>query len=224
MLNQDEIYQKRAQEYDTFVSAEDYRRNLNRFLHQLVDWTGKLVIEAGVGTGRITRMYINEVEKAICCDHSRHMMKTAKANLADFIDKIIFIAADNLDLPKLDFECDIFIEGWSYCYSASSQIDMLIDNAKKNLRKEGKIILIESLGTNVEQPGIGNQDTAKLYELLDARFGFKKETIRTDYKFSSVEEAANRMGFFFGDKMRDAVRVRDSVIVPEFTGVWSLDL
>jgi hypothetical protein len=152
------------------------------------------------------------------------MMKKEKSNLADFLDKISFKVADNLDLPKLDFKCDVFIEGWSYCYSKSNQVEILIDNAKKNLHEAGTIILVESLGTNVDQPGIENQDTVELYKLLVERYGFQKETIRTDYRFTTLGEAIHRMGFFFGDEMREAVRARDSAIIPELTGVWWREL
>ena len=43
-------------EYDRLVNAEDYRGDLHRALHELVDWNGANVIEAGI-TGRVTELY-----------------------------------------------------------------------------------------------------------------------------------------------------------------------
>jgi hypothetical protein len=57
------------------------------------------------------------------------------------------------------------------------------------------------------------------YRWLDAR-GFENKWIRTDYKFESVEEAAELAGFFFGDGLANQILESGSVLLPECTGVW----
>ena len=82
------------------------------------------------------------------------------------------------------------------------------------------MILIETLGTNVSTPGVTSEKLQEFYKALVENYGFNEEVVTTDYRFESKEEALQRMGFFFGDEMREAVRAIDSTIVPEFTGVW----
>jgi SAM-dependent methyltransferase len=220
MAGELEIYEKHARDYDAFVRAEDYQGNLNRFLHEIADWRDAAVLEGGTGTGRITRLYLDEVKSAVCCDRSKHMLDFAKNGLVAYKDKITFLHADNTELPDLESQCDIFVEGWSFCYSLSSPFATLINNAEKNVRSGGTVILIESLGTNVPVPGVKTKELRALYKTLVGNYGFSEEVISTDYRFESKKEAAQRMGFFFGEEMREAVRAIDSTIIPEFTGVW----
>ena len=47
-----------ADEYDRLVRYEDYKGNLKRFLLRKIDWQGKVVFEADIGTGRVTIIFI----------------------------------------------------------------------------------------------------------------------------------------------------------------------
>ena len=72
-----EIYQSHASRYHELVLAEDHQNNLGSLLHQLVDWQDLSVLEAGVGTGRVTQLYIADAADAVCCDQSAHMLELA---------------------------------------------------------------------------------------------------------------------------------------------------
>ncbi len=226
MPSMDEIYERHAPEYHDLVVAEDYQHNLGRALNDVVDWDGKLVFEAGVGTGRVTRLYIDAVRGAVCCDRSPHMLDFAKRQLSDAGDRITFMLADNLDLPDTA-GADIFIEGWSFGHSivtAASDISgtalRLIRGLKRNLRPGGVGIILETLGTNVDEPAAPIPSLDEFYRLLEVDHGFTRLTLRTDYRFPSVEEAAQVTGFFFGPEMGRAVSERGSAVVPEWTGLW----
>ena len=64
------------------VQAEDVDNNLGRLLHEVVEWQNKVVFEAGVGTGRVTKLYIDEVAFAYGFDRSEHMLDFAQSALA----------------------------------------------------------------------------------------------------------------------------------------------
>ncbi|MBT3272095.1 MAG: class I SAM-dependent methyltransferase [Spirochaetales bacterium] len=224
-----EIYKKHAEQYDELVRAEDYQNNLRSLLHEAIDWRKLSVIEAGVGTGRVTRLYIDQVDSAICCDRSPHMLSFAQHALAAHADKLRFLEADNKEFPAIDGRFDVFIEGWSFGHSASDcpAIDevpdmtvRLVHNACKNIKPGGYVILLETLGTNTESPGAPHEKLNRYYTELENRFGFDRKMIRTDYKFVSVDEAVRVMGFFFGEKMAHAVRAGNRTIIPEWTGMW----
>ena len=93
---------------------------------------------------------------------------------------------------------------------------------RRVLKRPGKCILIETLGTmtdEVNPPGI----LLDLYEYYEAVEGYTRNTIRTDYKFKSVREAVRLCTFFFGDEVGKIIQERGTAIVPEYTGVWIND-
>ena len=61
---------------------------------------------------------------------------------------------------------------------------------------------------------------AHYYAWLESAWGFRRETIATDYLFPSISAAVEAVGFFFGEELARQV-ARDGVRrVPEWTGVW----
>ena len=228
-----EIYEKHADRYHELVMAEDLEGNLYRALHELADWHGLSVFEAGVGTGRVTSTYIHQADSAYCCDRSEHMLAFAKDNLKKYTSKIEFAIAENSDLPELDRAFDVFIEGWSFGHATSdctskeeiiARTSLLVGSAEKNIKPGGVIILIESLGTNVELPSPPNKRLDIFYTALTDLHGFRCSKIKTDYLFDSNAEAVRVMGFFFGEDIEQSIRRRGSRIVPEWTGIWTKEL
>jgi hypothetical protein len=55
---------------------------------------------------------------------------------------------------------------------------------------------------------------------LEENLNFKRVVINTDYRFSSVDEAVRKIGFFFGEKMAKSISEKKTAIVKEFTGIW----
>ena len=85
---------------------------------------------------------------------------------------------------------------------------------------DGAIIIMETMGTNTAGAGAPHEKLAFFYETLVERYGFEEHVIRTDYRFGSNEKAADVMGFFFGDEMKQSVLERGTAVIPEWTGVW----
>jgi Methyltransferase domain len=225
-----EIYEMHADRYDELVRAEDYQGNLRRQLHDVVDWRDLHVLEGGVGTGRVTQLYIGSAASAVCCDRAGHMLDMARRHLLDYSDKLEFVEADNLNMPEMDRKHDVFIEGWSFGHAVTdcpnlddipTVTDNLVYNASNALRPGGTMILVETMGTNVDQPAAPSDKLARFYSELEQKHGFTSSLVRTDYRFSSNAEAARVMGFFFGDVMRESVRRRGTAIIPEWTGLWT---
>ena len=61
---------------------------------------------------------------------------------------------------------------------------------------------------------------AAYYRFLESEWGFTRGVVPTDYRFTSLEEAVETIGFFFGDELAAKVKANRWVIVPEWTGVW----
>lgn len=223
-----DIYRRHRAEYDRLVGAEDYERHLAAFLRGSVDWNGRTVLEGGLGTGRVTELYVERVRRVVGCDREIHMLEAARTRLASFADKLELRAADNLDLPLLPEKADVFVEGWSWGHAVvdgpgdvEALAAALFAQVRKNLAPGGFVVLIETLGTNVLSPAAPHPRLAEFYQILQSRYGLRQTALSTDYRFSTPAEAAVALGFFFGDALGQAVRNNGRAIVPEWTGVWS---
>lgn len=224
-----EIYDKFAAQYHELVVAEDCEGNLPGALQELTDWNQINVIEAGAGTGRITRHYVEQVNSAVCFDRSSHMLGFAQKLLHQFDSKITYITADNLCLPQLEGDFDLFIEGWSFGHvvcdcktlaAVKGVTEQLLKNSSVNLGAGGQIILIESMGTNVDVPAAPNEQLELFYHELENVHGFTLKLIRTDYEFESNSEAQRILGFFFGEEEVAEIKKRKTGRIPEWTGIW----
>ena len=141
--------------------------------------------------------------------------------------------ADNKNLPDLDSIFDVFIEGWSFGHSIMAcanedeilhAVNVLLANATKNLSPGSTVIIIETMGTNTDSAAPPDEKLKFFYETLVDVHGFNQHIISTDYQFSTNEEAAEVMGFFFGDEMKRSVLARGTTTIPEWTGLWVKEL
>ncbi len=222
-----EIYRGHRADYDRLVNAEDHERHLPACLHSIVDWRGQTVLEGGLGTGRVTETFIAAARRVVGCDREAHMLGAARERLARFADKLELRVSDNLDLPLLPEKADVFIEGWSWGHSivdgpgdVEAMAETLFAQVRKNLVPGGLVVLIETLGTNALSPAAPHPRLVEFYQILQSRHGLRQTAISTDYRFASPAEAAEVLGFFFGNAMTQAVRAANSAVVPEWTGAW----
>ena len=222
-----EIYKKYSTQYDQLVNSEDYQNNLKKFLLNNIDWNNKIVYEPGIGTGRLTNIYIDRISLVYGFDIENHMLEQCKKNLYKYMHKIRLNAADNIDLPPAEDKADILIEGWSFGHTivdhganVPGTTEKLIDNLNKLIKDNGVIVIIETLGTNIDQAKALNQSLEDFYSLLEKKYGFNKTIIRTDYMFNEYNEAADVLGFFFGKEMKEEILQKKINIIPEYTGIW----
>lgn len=222
-----DIYRRHRAEYDRLVDAEDHEGHLPAFLRSIVDWRGKTVLEGGLGTGRVTETFIAAARRVVGCDREAHMLEAARERLARFADKLELRVADNLNLPLLPEKADVFVEGWSWGHAVvdgpgdiEAIAETLFAQVRKNLVPGGFVVLIETLGTSARSPAAPHPRLAEFYQILQSRFGLRQTAISTDYRFASPAEAAEVLGFFFGEAMAQAVRANGAAVVPEWTGVW----
>jgi len=221
------VYQNYAELYDELVNHEDHECNLAIFLRNNIEWKSKSVCEFGVGTGRVTKLYLNDIKSADLFDNSNHMIERAKSNLLEWSTKIQFFETDNREIDTIEGQYDIVIEGWSFGHLVVEEndkkeywIDKLV-NASFRISKE-KIIFIETMGTNVEKPEAPGENLRHFYSKL-RDYGFKESVIQTNYLFESYEEAARIMGGFFGEKMQSEIENKKIKEIKEYTGIWIYD-
>ena len=223
---QRKIYQSEGDRYEALISREDHQGNIGRAIDELINVDGLDVLDLGAGTGRLTLLLAPRARSIRAFDVSAEMLRVCRERLiASGLSNWQLQVADHRQLPVEDHSADLVVSGWSVSYLAvwnqangGSELDRWLTEMKRVLRKDGMLILLESLGTGNEQPiRLGHVEST--YQWLDAH-GFEKKWIRTDYQFASVEEAADLAGFFFGAEMAERIRANERVILPECTGVW----
>jgi SAM-dependent methyltransferase len=221
------IYQTDADRYAALIAREDYQGNILRTLERIVpNLDQRVVLDLGAGTGRLTRLLAPRVKFVRAFDESREMLRVCRDKLsATGLSNWSVDAADHRRLPVDDASADLVVSGWSVSYLAvwgnekwRENLFEWMEEMKRVLRANSLIVLFESLGTGHELP-FRLPHLANFYFWLD-EVGFENTSIRTDYKFESLEEAEALARFFFGDEMGDKVVKNNWTILPECTGVW----
>ena len=223
---QRKIYQNDADRYEALISREDYQGNIPRAIDEIINVDGLNVLDLGAGTGRLTLLLAPRVKSIRAFDASDEMLRVCRERLvASGLSNWQVDVADHRDLPVEDHSADLVVSGWSVAYLAvwhpdswREELEKWLNEMKRVLDGEGRIILFESLGTGNEAP-IKLDHLKDYYPWLDEA-GFQSKWIRTDYKFESLEEAEELSRFFFGDELGDKVLKNNLIVLPECTGVW----
>lgn len=223
---QRKIYQSEGDRYEALISREDYQGNIARAIDEIIDVNGLDILDLGAGTGRLTLMLAPRANSIRAFDASAEMLRVCRERLlASGLSNWQVDVADHRQLPIPDHSADLVVSGWSVSYLAvwneekqTSELDIWLNEMKRVVRAGGTIVLFESLGTGNEEP-VRLEHVESTYQWLDAN-GFEHKWIRTDYRFESVDEAADLAGFFFGEEMAVRIRKEQSNILPECTGVW----
>ncbi|HTP09745.1 MAG TPA: class I SAM-dependent methyltransferase [Anaerolineae bacterium] len=223
------IYRQHADQYERLVSYEDYEHQLPAALSAIRSFERADVVEWGAGTGRVSELIAPNARSIIACDLNDHMLHLAAAKYRRFEHlKWQTVVMDHRRAPLRDRVADISIAGWTLGYLGPSycgdrwqeQIRQAINQMQRVLRPVGTLIIIETLGTGETVPTPPTDWLAEYYHFLEHQLDFHATSIRTDFKFDSLEQAASLISFFFGGDWADKVRHNNWIILPECTGIW----
>jgi ubiquinone/menaquinone biosynthesis C-methylase UbiE len=226
MPTQEEIYQTEGDKYEALIAREDHQGNILKTLRGITPLEGLVVYDLGAGTGRLACMLAAHVKQVRAFDISEEMLRVCREKfMTSGLTNWQVDVADHRQLPVQDQSADLVVSGWSLSYLATwnpdswrTELETWMAEMKRVLRPNGFIILYESLGTGNESPA-PLQKLEQFYAWLDEN-GFQNKWIRTDYQFTSLEEAEFLSRFFFGDELGDKVKKNNWQILPECTGVW----
>lgn len=224
----EEIYAHHADAYDRLVEREDHEGHLLPALAEIAPLDGADVVEFGAGTGRLTRLLALRVGSIRAYDASANMLAVADRHLkAMGLAKYELGLADNKHLPVEDSSADIAIAGWAFGHSLDwypdrwrHEIGAAVDEMGRVLHPGGTAIILETMTTGSPTPAPPTPGLASYYRWLETERGFSSRSIRTDYRFASLEEAERLTRFFFGDELADRVLSEGWVTLPEWTGLW----
>ena len=225
-----DVYKRRAAIYNQLVSHEDVEQNLKKLLLDKIDFKNKRVIEAGLGTGRVTQIYINQAQHIHGFDQAQHMLDFAYDSLEslnpEYVSKLYLKQGNHSDILKQSFVADIFIEGWAFGHwflelypNYENVLNDYFNQLSTKIVPNGCIVLIETLGTDRTTP-FNNSELNIFYNFLETEHQFERFEIRTDYQFESVEQAAESFRAFFGGEITQKIQEQGLTRIPEVTGIW----
>lgn len=223
-----DIYDLHPHRYDRLVACEDPAGALLATLRRVCVPAGATIVEAGAGTGRVTRLLAPSARRIYAFDGAPAMLRVARQRLVgDGLRNVHLAVADHRRLPLRSGGADLAVEGWAFGHLLDAPegwqvaVDAALGELRRSVRPGGSVVLIETLGTGAVEPAAPSAALATLYGYLED-LGFVGTWCRTDYEFRSVEEAEGLVRFFFGAPLAEQVLASGSTTLPECTGVWSL--
>lgn len=221
------IYESNAAAYERMIAAEDVDNNLWSVLQDLVDFSGKRVVDVGSGTGRLPRLLHGYACTGVALDLHAPMLAENRRQQRREGYFWPLVQADVHDLPLADSCADVVTAGWAighFCDWYREHWQRHVERALREMgrvaRSGGNLIIMETLGTGVLSPAPPTPGLAAYYRLLEESWGFERHQLPTDYQFASVDEAVASMTFFFGEELARKIRRHRWRRVPEWTAVW----
>ena len=203
--------------------VEDCEGNLLPAIEARVPLAGARVVEVGAGTGRLTRLLVDAGADVRAFEREEPMLEVAREHVRGARLEL----ADARALPIADSVADVFVAGWVFGHLRlwmpdgwQAEIAAALEEARRVIVPGGHVVILETLGTGALAPAPPSDALAEYYAFLEAR-GFSRTEVATDYRFASAQEAAEVLGGFFGERMRERVRENGWSRVPEWTGIWA---
>lgn len=225
------IYQEEPEAYDRLVSAEDVDGVLLPALAALVPPDGARIVDVGVGTARIARQLVGAGASVLGLDPAGPMLGVARRRLEELDPggaQWALVRGDLRALPVADDWADLAVAGWVFGHQRfwspggwRAAITRGVEEMRRCVKPGGAVVLFETQGTGCAEP-TPPAEIADVERFLADELGFTGATLRTDYAFPDVAEAASTCGFFFGEDFAARVRAEGWSRVPECTGMWTL--
>ncbi len=221
------IYATQAESYHQLIIPEDADNNLLPTLERVTPLQGKRILDLGTGTGRIpllTNAFAAQIigldlHEGMLREHQRQRMR-ARGNWP-------LLLGDMCAIPIRTAWADITTAGWAlghfqswYVSDWQTQVDRVLQEMHRVTKPGGAIIILETMTTGSATPAPPSEELAQYYARLESKWGFTRQVISTDYVFTSAEEAARQLTFFFGLEMAQRIRENNWARVLEWTGVW----
>ena len=228
LLSWNTLYADFPLEYELLVSHEDYQGNLLRSVQSLQPLEGAVAAELGAGTGRVTNLLRDHVRRLHAFDLTAPMLRVAQEKQRRLGWTNVSLAlADSRQMPVRGGWADFAIQGWSFLHIAvlhrddwQAQLGRALDEMRRLVRPGGRSILIETLGTGEPMPNPA-PFYRTVYDFLEGERGFAPLSIRTDYRFETMEQIHRVVVPLFGPQMLDRlVETETGWILPECTGLW----
>lgn len=226
------IYTYDSFRYQEMIAAEDADGQLrSNLLNLLQPKNGKRIVDLGTGTGRLPSILAKDHAFVIGLDIHPAMLRQNKEVRAASGANWELILGDMSFLPISSGWADAVTAAWSlghfcgwYPYDWRARIASVLTEMHRIARPLGRLLILETLTTGVAHPAPPTPALDAYYHWLEMEWGFERRILRTDYLFTSIEEAIEKTAFFFGEALASTIRANGWKRIPEWTGLWTKQL
>lgn len=209
------------------IAPEDADGELLRALERLTPLAGTRVLDLGTGTGRLPLLLAGRAAQIVGLDLHRDMLRENARQRGLVNGDWRLVRGDMRALPFPGGWADLATAGWAighlrgwYADDWQNQIGRVVREMRRAAAPGGLLVIFETLTTGALTPAPPTPQLAEYYAWLEGEQGFRRETLRTDYQFASVDEAVARTEFFFGPELAEKIRANNWARLPEWTGLW----
>ena len=211
-----ELYDSEATLFDDISLHEDTAGKLRRFLLEHFSFDGKSVLEAGAGAGRITDYYVDRAKRVVVTDAYASMVNLLEQKYAG-VEKVTAARCDHRQLrARFPETFDVFLSAFSFNYAFDPSVGDYDAFLEQILPAAKHHIIIECCGF-YEAFDYLPPESIRYVRALDHRF--QRAEIRTEFVFSSPEEAAAAAEVLFSPIV-ERVRQQNLAVIPEIIYIY----
>lgn len=194
--------------YHEWAKHYDYENIELRVLKQHnIDFTNKIVLEVGCGTGRFTNRIIPSAREIVAIDPCESAIELCKKHTTDNNVTYIVGTLEDLNIPSNMFDYVVF--SWSMYLIENKVLNLQI--AHSALKQDGALIVLQASSGEFEEEGNKLYETyspireysstnSVLEEALHNTFGnVDRDEIKTHFIFSSIDEVVDYALMFVED-------------------------
>lgn len=177
---------KQAEAYEKFSKSEDINNLIQKYLKEEYDFSNKIILEIGAGSGKFTgflsdrskKVYaVEKIESLLLINKEKHKKK----------NNVEFILSDIKDVKLEKNSIDYVFAGWSLT-SMRDIYDQVFANLYQILKPNGKIIIVENGGQDEFCKLLGIEEFTEQMKNEYKKMNFKeKATLDTTIKFANEE-------------------------------------
>lgn len=177
---------KQAEAYEKFSKSEDINNLIQKYLKEEYDFSNKIILEIGAGSGKFTGFLSDRSKKVYAVEKIESLLLINKEKHKNK-NNVEFILSDIKDVKLEKNSIDYVFAGWSLT-SMRDIYDQVFANLYQILKTNGKIIIVENGGQDEFCKLLGIEEFTEQMKNEYKKMNFKeKATLDTTIKFANEE-------------------------------------
>lgn len=177
---------KQAEAYEKFSKSEDINNLIQKYLKEEYDFSNKIILEIGAGSGKFTGFLSDRSKKVYAVEKIESLLPINKEKHKNK-NNVEFILSDIKDVKLEKNSIDYVFAGWSLT-SMRDIYDQVFANLYQILKPNGKIIIVENGGQDEFCKLLGIEEFTEQMKNGYKKMNFKeKATLDTTIKFANEE-------------------------------------
>lgn len=177
---------KQAEAYEKFSKSEDINNLIQKYLKEEYDFSNKIILEIGAGSGKFTGFLSDRSKKVYAVEKIESLLLINKEKHKNK-NNVEFILSDIKDVKLEKNSIDYVFAGWSLT-SMRDIYDQVFANLYQILKPNGKIIIVENGGQDEFCKLLGIEEFTEQMKNEYKKKNFKeKATLDTTIKFANEE-------------------------------------